>query len=99
MKSLTTSMLVVLSRLTRELTAGEDGSMAIILVLFQFICSPTLAASSRRIRSALSSVLSIVLSKEGNYGGVETLQTHYSLLFYSQYVLNIRKMFDLDFKW
>ena len=51
MKSLTTSMLVVLPRLTGELTAGEDGSMDVILVLFQFIYSPTLAASSRRIRS------------------------------------------------
>ena len=49
MKSLTTSMLVVLSRLTGELTVGKDGSMAIILALFQFICSPNLSASSRRL--------------------------------------------------
>ena len=37
MKSLTTSMLVVLSRLTGELTAGEDGSMAITLYNSSFV--------------------------------------------------------------
>ena len=46
---------MVLSRLTGELREGEGGSMAIILVLFQFTYSPTLAAASRRIQSASSS--------------------------------------------
>jgi len=59
---------VVLYRLTEKLETGEDQIMAKILVILQFVCSPTFDSSSCRIGSAYSecSMDSVIMAKSSS---------------------------------